>query len=292
MQAKMKNSTLWKYSAIADMLINEIYIGNMVQGKYGSVSYKTKQNKPRPRNEWYIVEGTHEPIIDRPLWERVQNLVKQKAKAMDCGNIGLFAKKVRCANCGYTMRSGKNGELRYLKCSNRHVAENACIGAFISLNRLEETVIGEINRMAQEYLDKDELERSVEFTANLKEQKKRITDDLSHYRKRIEELSAGIRTLYMDKVKGLITEKDYVEFSREFITEKEQLERNVSDSERKLAELEEKMLTGDNRRALIEQYTNLEHLNREIVETLIDHIIVDRRIPGTRDVPIEIHWNF
>ncbi|MBQ8435573.1 MAG: DUF4368 domain-containing protein, partial [Oscillospiraceae bacterium] len=49
---------------------------------------------------------------------------------------------------------------------------------------------------------------------------------------------------------------------------------------------------GDNRRELIEQYTNLEHLNREIVETLIDYISVGRRIPGTRNVPIEIHWNF
>lgn len=48
-QPKNKNSTLWKYFAISDMLINEIYIGNMVQGKYGSVSYKTKQNKPYPK---------------------------------------------------------------------------------------------------------------------------------------------------------------------------------------------------------------------------------------------------
>ena len=47
-QPKTRNSTLWKYFAISDMLTNEIYIGNMVQGKYGSVSYKTKQNKPRP----------------------------------------------------------------------------------------------------------------------------------------------------------------------------------------------------------------------------------------------------
>ena len=50
-QPKRKNSTLWKYFAISDMLTNEIYIGNMVQGKYGSVSYKTKQNKPRPQSE-------------------------------------------------------------------------------------------------------------------------------------------------------------------------------------------------------------------------------------------------
>ena len=59
-----------------------------------------------------------------------------------------------------------------------------------------------------------------------------------------------------------------------------------------LTEIEEKIAAGDNRRELIEQYTNLEHLTREIVETLIDYIYVGKRIPGTRDVPIEIHWNF
>ena len=59
-----------------------------------------------------------------------------------------------------------------------------------------------------------------------------------------------------------------------------------------IAVAEEKIAAGDNRRELIEQYTNLEHLTREIVETLIDYISVGKRIPGTRNVPIEIHWNF
>ena len=67
-QPVTKQSTLWKYFAVADMLVNEIYIGNMVQGKYGSVSYKSKKNKPIPKEQWIRVEGTHEPIIDMPLW--------------------------------------------------------------------------------------------------------------------------------------------------------------------------------------------------------------------------------
>lgn len=92
-QPKTKIGTLWKYSAISAMLINEIYIGNMVQGKYGSVSYKTKQNKPRPKSKWYIVEGTHEPIIDRELWDRVQKMVAERAKPFATGEIGMFAQK-------------------------------------------------------------------------------------------------------------------------------------------------------------------------------------------------------
>ena len=295
-QPKMKNSTLWKYFAISDMLINEIYIGNMVQGKYGSVSYKTKQSKPRPKSEWYIVEGTHEPIIDRELWDRVQVLVAQRAKPFDVGTIGLFARKARCVNCGYIMRSSKTspnrGGRHYLQCPNRHVANGACIGSFISVDRLEKMVIGELNQLATEYLDKDELEQNIEFCGNLQEQKERLLADLTVYQKKVDEYSKGIRELYMDKVKGLISECDYVDMSKGFTTERDRLERVIADGEKQLAEIEEKIAAGDNRRELIEQYTNLEHLTREIVETLIDYISVGKRIPGTRDVPIEIHWNF
>ena len=55
---------------------------------------------------------------------------------------------------------------------------------------------------------------------------------------------------------------------------------------------DEKIEAGDYRRKLIEQYSDLEHLNRQIVDTLIDHISVGKRIKGTKDVPIEIYWNF
>ncbi len=291
-QPKMKNSALWKYSAISDMLTNEIYIGNMVQGKYGSVSYKTKQNKPRPKSEWYIVEGTHEPIIEQELWNRVQALVAQRAKPFDVGTIGLFAKKARCANCGYTMRSSKNHNKRYLQCSNRHIAKDACIGSFISVDKLERLVIDELNRLSAEYLDKNELEQNIEFCDNLQGQKNRLLSDLTIYQKKITEYSKGIQELYMDKVRGLISESDYVNMSKDFTTERERLERVIAEVENQLAEIEEKQTAGDNRRELIEQYTNLEHLTREIVETLIDYVSVGKRIPGTRDVPIEIHWSF
>ncbi|MCD8181057.1 MAG: recombinase family protein [Firmicutes bacterium] len=291
-QPMRKNSTLWKYFAISDMLVNEIYIGNMVQGKYGSISYKTKQNKPRPKSEWYIVEGTHEPIIDRELWYRVQTMIAERAKPCYTGEVGLFAKKVRCANCGYTMRSSKSGERRYLQCSNRHIAKDACIGSFISVPKLERIVIDELNRLAKEFLDKDELERGIEFCDNLEVQRKRLKSDIAVYEKKIDEYSKGIRELYMDKVKGIISENDFAEMSKSFTSERSRLEMAVSDSQRQLSELAKKIKVGDDRREIAERYTNLEHLNREIVETLIDYITVDKRIPGTRDVPVEIHWNF
>lgn len=295
-QPKTKNSTLWKYFAISDMLTNEIYIGNMVQGKYGSVSYKTKQNKPRPKNEWYRVEGTHEPIIDRELWDRVQYLISKRTKPFDVGTIGLFAQKVRCANCGYVMRSSKaspqRGGKHYLQCSNRHVAKDACIGAFISVDKLESLIIDELHRLAEEYLDKDELEQNIEFCGDLQGQRDRFNANLTIYRKKVEEYSKGIRDLYMDKVKGLLSDSDFADMSKGFAIERDRLERLIADGEKQLAELDEKQAAGDNRRERIEQYVGVEHLTRDMVEILIDYIVVGKRVPGTREVPVEIHWNF
>lgn len=292
-QPKKKQSTLWKYYAISDMLINEIYIGNMVQGKYGSVSYKTKQNKPRPKDQWYIVKGTHEPIIDRDLWDKVQSLISQKAKPFTTGEIGIFARKARCMNCGYIMRSNKQADGRhYLCCPTRHVAKDACEGAFISVKRLEQQVIAELNQMSGENLDKDELERKVEFCNNMNKQREKLNKDLTVYQKKIAEYSKGIRELYLDKVKGLITESEYVDFSKDFSTQKDHLEKLVIETQKQLTAVEKKIEAGDNRRQLIEQYTNLKKLDRETVEKLIDYIEVGKRIPGTRQVPVDIHWNF
>lgn len=162
----------------------------------------------------------------------------------------------------------------------------------ISVDRLEKMVIAEIKKLAAEYLDRDELEQKIEFCDTLKGQKKRLTADLHAYERKAAEYSKGIRELYLDKVKGLLSENDYVEMSRDFVSERDRLERVIAEGEKQLAALEDKIAAGDNRREIIEQYTNLDHLTRDIVEELIDYILVGKRIPGTRDVPIEIHWNF
>lgn len=291
-QPKRKNSTLWKYSAISHMLTNEMYIGNMVQGKYGSVSYKTKQNKPRPKENWYRMEHTHEAIIDRGLWDRVQTLIAARAKPFDAGTVGLFAGKARCANCGYTMRSSKNRGKHYLQCSNRHVAKDACIGAFIAVEKLEKIVIQELNALSQRYLDQDELERSVVFNQNLEQQRANWLNAKEKLAGQMEDHHTYVRTLYMDKVKGIISEADYLAMADDFAKERARMESQIKEAQHHIADLDAQMLPGDQRKEIIRGYTHVEHLTREMVEILIDYITVGKRIPGTQDVPIEIHWNF
>ena len=83
-----KSGKLWKYPAISSILRNEMYIGNMVQGKFESVSYKTKLNRPVKKDKWLIVENTHEPIIDKDTWNKVQTLLgSHSRRAESTGNL-------------------------------------------------------------------------------------------------------------------------------------------------------------------------------------------------------------
>jgi site-specific DNA recombinase len=291
-QSNTQQSTLWKYSAISSMLKNEIYIGNMVQGKYGSVSYKTKINKPRSKELWYVVKDTHEPIIDSELWDRVQTLLEQRAKPFSNGQLGLFARKAKCMYCGYVMRSAKSHGKHYLKCSSRHISKESCVGSFISVERLEEAVLNELNRFADEYLDIDELQRKLEYCNTVQEQKARITARITEYKKKITEYAKGIRELYMDKIKGIITENDYLELSHDFVFEKERLEQLVIDYQRQLDDIEIANERRTEKKQIPERYVHMERLNRETVETFIDYIIVGKRDSYKGEIPIEIHWQF
>ena len=79
---------------------------------------------------------------------------------------------------------------------------------------------------------------------------------------------------------------------KDFIADRDRLEKLISDGRKQIEEIDVKIEVGDNRKEIIERYTNLKHLTREMVEILIDYISVGKRIPKTKDVPIEIHWNF
>jgi len=292
-QARSRNSTLWRYFAISDMLVNEMYIGNMVQGRYKSVSYKSKANKPCPKDEWVIVEGTHEPIIERETWGRVQELIKQKTKPFsDTGKIGLFARKVRCKACEYTLVSKKNRGVHYLSCGTKHIAKDSCVGAFISVKRLEETVLAELRTLTTEYLNKSELSKRVEFNSKIQTATDKAQTALLTYRKRADDCSKAIKDLYLDKSKGIITEDDFISFSREFYADRDRMEQAIKAAQTEISALDERLKSSCDKSDVLAAYLGIEKLTREHVDTLIDCIYVGRKAPDTKELPIEIHWSF
>ena len=135
------------------MLRNEMYIGTMVQGKYGSVSYKTKQNRPRPKETWYRKENTHEAIIDQELWNTVQRMLEEKAKPFTAGKQG-FCRKSKVCWMWLSHARSKKDKRPLLSSVLHHIAKNASMRErLFLLKALEDAVLSEIHRMSKEYLD-------------------------------------------------------------------------------------------------------------------------------------------
>lgn len=287
-----KNCTLWKYYTISSILTNQMYIGNMVQSKYGSVSYKTKKCKLKPKNEWIIVEGTHEAIIDRELWDRVQKQVAIRAKPFPDGKIGLFTKKVRCMNCHYSLRSANNGERQYFKCITKSFHKEACPGAHIPFYELEAIVLGQLKSIIKSYADKAEIDQNVEFDNQIETRINDLEKQLSACQINIAYCSKAVKDLYMDKVKGIIAEDEFVTMSKDFYREKEKALFQANELKQGIANTKGKLNIDIDRKKIIEKYLKCEKLDREHVLELIDCIYVGKRDKTTKKVPVEIVWNF
>lgn len=286
---KNKLGTLWKYPAITDMLQNQMYIGDMVQGKYGSVSYKSHKNKPKPKEQWIIVKGTHEPIIDINLWNSVQSKINSNFKPFSGGKVGLFAKKCKCKYCGYTLKTSKSHNDRYLRCPTRQVSKDNCIGSFISENVVKRTVLKEINSLIHKYLNVDKLEKSI-IIEKFRDKKQQIQKEIAQCESNLAKKSKAIHASYMDKINGIITQEQFIEFNQSFIKEKESIERLLKEKQNKLLEYNNEQEMLKSKRQILEQYINVTELSREMVDNLVDYIVVGQKDPITKKKTIEIHW--
>ena len=284
-----KLGTQWKYSTISDILANEMYIGTMVQGKYGSVSFRTKKNKPRPKSQWFKVEGTHEAIIDMDLWNSVKSRRNQNYKPYKGGEIGIFAHKCKCKYCGYTMKTSKSHDDRYLRCPTRQVSKDDCIGSFISENVLKRTVLKELNLLIQQYLNVDQLQENI-ILKKVRNEKEQLQEEIAQYNGNINKYSKALKDLFMQKVNGHITEEEFVSLSSDLREDKEKIQKLLIQRQNKLLELSNEQETVKSKKQLLQKYINVTELSREMVDNLVDHIVVGQKDPITKKKSIEIHW--
>ena len=151
----------WGDTVVRDLLRNEVYIGNMVQSRYGTLSYKSRKRIDRPEEEWIRVEGTHEPIVSREIWDTVTSIDTRKVRrrAPSDGLRSIFAGLVYCADCGFKMnnktdkftyKDGRPGRYSNFICGNySRSGSAACSAHFISENAVNEIVLQDIREKAR-----------------------------------------------------------------------------------------------------------------------------------------------
>lgn len=274
---RAKEKAQWTHVQVRRILENELYIGNMVQGKYRKLNYKLKQIRAVPENEWIRVEGTHPPLIEEASFERVQELLMLDTRAAGEKGSNIFSGLVRCADCGQSMvrRVGgtKKNRRVYLHCST-YKSGLGCSSHLVSEEKLLEAVKTMIRIQAVETAQLGEVAQRIRESPDGSWKKNGAEGHIKALSAEIERYRTLRLQLYEDRNAGILSEEDYIQFSSSFTRK---LEEALTAKERAEEELKA-LATGEPEEmefiSLFKKYGEADRIDRRMLVELVDHIDV------------------
>lgn len=292
--------TIWNKDTIRKFLMDETYIGSVVQSKGAKVSYKSKKRISKSKNEWIIVKDKHEAIIDKETWDTVRDMFKthNKRTSYDTGKTHVFSKKVYCNECGKSMArnsgSKKYHDYTYLRCRRKSENPLTCINSgSIRYDYLEGIILDEIRKLIKKYSDDKLIEKVIAQQLDLKkEQNKRIEEinyQISFYETQLNKKKNVLKELYQDKVEGIITSEEFVELKKDIAEEKENIQSTLIAYNSELEGLKVKNSSNIDLKDIIKKYKNIKILTNQTLDIFIEKIYVSavNEETGKRDILIE-----
>lgn len=294
---RLDSTTYWSYSTINSILHREMYVGNMVQGTKHQ-RMRSKQKKMDKEN-WIIVENTHEPIIDKETWEKTQSLLHKRTRELDLEtNKNIFAGFVKCADCGRAMaknmwRRADGSKTYSLYCGTykRHGTE-FCTPHTLPMKVLEEIVLSDLKALVQNVDNLKELVKSQQFSAS---KVKRVTDtELSKIRSELERVKRLKQSVYEDYREELISKEEFLSYREDYLKKEELYTKQIEALEEKKKEsITEDVFDTPWLKRLLE-LKDIEALDREIVVEMISEIKVyeNRKIKIIYNFSNELEYLF
>lgn len=281
---------MWSSERISDMLQNETYIGNMVQGRSKKINYKSKKCVRQPRENWIVVEGTHEPLIDRDTFDKVQQLLGSRKTTRSRTYDFLLKGLIYCHECGYPLavinRPNARGEdCLYFVCRTyqRFTKAGVCTCHSIKEQTVTQAVIEKVREVCENYVRTEELlptaEKAVEEANQANSQEK----EAAALKAKIESLTAHLDRMYMDRLSGILEEQDFERIYQRAKQERAALEQKLSGLETPTYEPEKQKKLA---RELVNRFVDGAWSNREVLVSLIE------RVELTEDKQIIIHFRF
>ena len=267
---------LWGAVTITTILKNRMYCGDMVQGRYRVKSYKIHVQEVVPEDEWYIVENTHEAIIDRDIFVKVQRLLLRDTRtAPQKKQIYLFSGFLRCADCGKAMTRSKVGGTVYYYCRTyKDQSKNACTKHTIKHNRLEAAVLYAVQQQVYLAVDYTKTIERINRAPLVKSQSKKLADAIEQKERELSKIARYKQAIYQDWKDGEISHSDYRHMKEDYEEQAEALNEVIEKLRAEQAELENGIDTENPFLKAFRQYGNIEKLTRDVLIELVDHIKV------------------
>ena len=272
-----QGNPMWSTITIDTILKNRVYVGDMVQGRQRVKSYKIHIQEKVPEEEWFIVENTHEAIIDRETFAKVQSLLKRDTRtAPKAKQLYLFSGFLKCADCGRAMsRIASKGIYVYYQCGTyKSLSKKACTMHSIKSDRLEVGVLFAIQQQVHMAITYSELVARINSAPLKKSKSKRLDDTIAAKEKELAKIMRYKQALYQDWKDGEITRNDYRHMSEDYEQQIEALTRIMQTLMAEQEQLENGVDAENPCLTAFLKYRNIDKLTREILGELIDHIKV------------------
>ena len=281
---------LWSSERISDMLHNETYIGNMVQGRSVKISYKSKKCLKQDPANWVVVEGTHEPLVDRETFQKVRMLVNSRKHTRSRTYDFLLKGLIFCHECGYPLavlnrKNARGEDVLYFVCRTyqRFTKAGVCTCHCIREKTVTDAVVAKVREVCQAYLKPDELLPMAREAVENAGKGSGLKMELQDLQSRIDSLTANLDRMYTDRLSGLLPEADFQRIFGRIKLEREQLE-----EKRQELELRQKspVRSEDRAKKLVQRFIETAGESRELLVSLIE------RVELTEDKEIIIKFRF
>lgn len=297
-QDENKTSYNWNEVTLCNMLKNEVYTGNTVQNKRSIISYKVKKFRTVDKEEHIRVENTHEAIIDKDTFDKVQCIIEKRGTNTKLKYDYLLRGLLYCYHCKRKLQivlkknSKRNSKSHpYITCSDAKV--RGCYPLNMNYEKFENHIIHVVKKICQIYADKE-----IFYSIYEKYQNKTL-DIREGYKKNIEQIDKAIfdinnnlDKMYMDKLRGVLQEEDYIRVSQKLSLERTKLNEQKQELEQKLIGTEDKIESKNHTKEekeldkLIEEFLKFEKPDKMSLYRLINKIEIDK------DKNIYIYFNF
>ena len=288
----MQEDYSWCPSTVRNILKNDIYIGNITQGKRRVKSYKVHKVEQVSEEEWITVENMHEAIIDKELFEKAQGMRRIDTRVQNSGNLSMWAGILKCADCGRAMHKkyckNKSGTVyEYYICGTyRKKSNKLCTKHTIKVEELENAVLTAIKLHIELLVDTEKILEQINKSNTKKLANENMDNIKKAKEKEIEKISNLKRCLYEDWKNEYITKEEYLEYKQKYEQDIDKIKEMMANLDNQ-KEKEEKIINGNS--LWIENfkvYKNITELDRDIIIELIDYIEIHE------DKKITIHFKF
>ena len=293
--------THWNSSSVIKMLSVQEYCGDILNFKTYSKSYKNKKRLENDRENWAIFKDVHEPIIERAVFEQVQQKrgKMRKRQAKD-GERSMFSGLLVCADCGSNLHfhfNQGNPEIKYFNCSNYKGNRGTCGSThYVRVDFLEQVVLGEIRRLTKYagLYEDDFLKEVIGHSRQAEETERRLKEkELKSLLARDEELDGLFERIYEDNVSGKLSDDRFAKMSRRYEDEQKELAEKIKKLRSEIEKHSSQAMTTDMFISLVRKYTRARKLTPRMLNELVEKIEVynAEKIDGVWEQRLRIHYN-